>query len=59
MMRNVPTLFAALAAAALLSACTVTFTPGEADVRVRGGLVATVGSDLIMGPPWHEHLNGA
>ena len=47
MMRSVPTLLAAAAAAALLSACTVTFTPGEADVRVRGGIVATVGSPRI------------
>jgi hypothetical protein len=47
MMRPVPTLIAGVAAAALLSACTVTFTPGDADVRVRGGIVATVGSPRI------------
>ena len=46
-MRPVPTLIAGVAAAALLSACTVTFTPGEADVRVRGGIVATVGSQRV------------
>lgn len=47
MMRTRSTLLTAAAAAALLSACTVTFTPGEADVRVRGGIVATVGSERV------------
>lgn len=47
MMRSIPTFLTTVAAAALLSACTVTFTPGEADVRVRGGVVATVGSERI------------
>lgn len=47
MMRSLPTLLTAVAATALLSACTVTFTPGEADVRVRGGVVATVGSPRV------------
>lgn len=47
MMRVLPTLFTAVATAALLTACTVTFTPGEADVRVRGGIVATVGSQRV------------
>ncbi len=47
MMRALPTLFTAVATATLLTACTVTFTPGEADVRVRGGIVATVGSQRV------------
>ena len=47
MMRSLPTLFSAAAAVAVLSACTVTFSPGEADVQVRGGIVATVGSPRV------------
>lgn len=47
MMRSPSTVFTAVATAALLSACTVTFTPGEADVEVRGGIVATVGSPRV------------
>ena len=47
MLRAVSTSISAVAIAAILSACTVTFTPGEANVRVRGGIVATVGSQRV------------
>ena len=47
MLRGVSNSFTALALVATLSACTVTFTPGEADVRVRGGIIATVGSARV------------
>jgi hypothetical protein len=47
MMRSLSTALTAVVAAVLLAACTVTFTPGEADVRVRAGVVATLGSSRI------------
>jgi hypothetical protein len=51
MMRSVPTFLTAVAAAVLLSACTVTFTPGnvggDVGVDVRAGVVATVGSPRV------------
>jgi hypothetical protein len=47
MVRLLRTLVATLATTTLLSACTVTFTPGEVDVGVRAGLVATVGVERV------------
>ncbi|MDF1521806.1 MAG: hypothetical protein P1P87_03180 [Trueperaceae bacterium] len=47
MMRSLRTVLTAVAATALLSACTVTFTPGDVGVNVRAGVVATVGSPRV------------
>jgi hypothetical protein len=51
MMRSPSILLTAVAAATLLSACTVTFTPGDVrgdvGVDVRAGVVATVGSPRV------------
>lgn len=49
MHRVLRTLLPASAAVALLSACTVTFVPGDVGVDVRAGVVASVGAERVDG----------
>lgn len=49
MHRALRTLLPTTAAAALLSACTVTFVPGDVGVDVRAGVVATIGAERVDG----------